>query len=387
MRDTSGKNQNFIKRDVSACQLDCSGKKLEDASLVSNALFTMRRRISRRTVIASLVKGVLIGSFGGEALLELAGCSSPQPASHLPLFIYRGHTDVIKSVSWSPDSKRVASGDIRGVVHVWDALTGNHVVTHDALTPGLSSIAWSPAGNLIASGEDTDSQIEIWEAATGTAMQKHPGLALSVAWSSDGSQLASGGAGVDVWEVPTGKQTFRYRGPEGQPLNTSFWSVAWSPRGDYLAGGTDQGTVEVWEASRWDHLLTNRGHPSWVMSVAWSPDGNRIASGSGGPGQPGEEYTVQIWEALSGVPVLTYRGHTQEVRSVAWSPDGKRIASASWDGTVQVWDAETGSLLLTYRGHIKQVYAVAWSPNGKYIASAGLAEDNPISTVHIWQPG
>src|SRR3989442_7954255 len=87
-------------------------------------------------------------------------------------------------------------------------------------------------------------------------------------------------------------------------------------------------------------LFRSRGHTYFVNSVTWSPDGKRLASAS-------SDTTVQVWDASSGQMLLTYRGHHAYVRSVAWSPDGKRLASAS-PGIVQVWDASSGRTLLTY---------------------------------------
>jgi eukaryotic-like serine/threonine-protein kinase len=68
-----------------------------------------------------------------------------------------------------------------------------------------------------------------------------------------------------------------------------------------------------------------------VHAVAWSPDGTLIASGS-------DDHTVQVWDASTGARLLLYQGHTASVAAVAWSPDGKLIASGSADSTVQVWN-------------------------------------------------
>src|SRR6266436_2032948 len=82
-------------------------------------------------------------------------------------------------------------------------------------------------------------------------------------------------------------------------------------------------------------LYTYRGHSGWVNAVAWSPDGKRIASGS-------QDMTVQVWDAVggdrvaaNGGHVYTYRGHSNPVWTVALSPDGTSIASGSADKTVQ----------------------------------------------------
>src|SRR6266568_1326371 len=82
--------------------------------------------------------------------------------------------------------------------------------------------------------------------------------------------------------------------------------LAWSPDGKYIAIGSDNTTVLLWEIATIKNIYNYTGHITDVFAVAWSPDGKRIASGAA-------------------------------VNSLAWSPDGKHIASASSDSTVQVW--------------------------------------------------
>jgi WD40 repeat protein len=149
-------------------------------------------------------------------------------------------------------------------------------------------------------------------------------------------------------------------------------AVAWSPDGTRIASGSEDQTVQVWDATTGGNVLYSHHPFDEVHNVAWSPDGTRIASA-------GSYWEVWVWNATTAAGIYSYSGHLDEVTAVAWSPDSMRIASASYDKTVRVWDATTGNNVLIYSHHTAPVYAVAWSPDGKYIASA--SDDKK---VRVW---
>lgn len=85
---------------------------------------------------------------------------------------------------------------------------------------------------------------------------------------------------------------------------------------------------------------TLEGHYNSVLSATYSPDGKYIASGS-------KDRTIKIWNAKSGECIKTLKGHTLDVLCVAWSPNGEIIASCSADETIKIWNAKTGDCLQT----------------------------------------
>ncbi|MFN7338945.1 MAG: protein kinase, partial [bacterium] len=95
-----------------------------------------------------------------------------------------------------------------------------------------------------------------------------------------------------------------------------------------------------------DKSLT--GHSSWVDSVIYSPDGRYLASGSW-------DKTIKVWDVVTGTELRTLTGHSDRVRSVVYSPDGRYLASGSWDKTIKVWDVVTGTELRTLTGHSDRV--------------------------------
>ena len=324
-----------------------------------------KQALSRRTVLIGIgIAGVaLVG--GGITWFTI----SQKPAVGSLLFTYKGHSDQVNAVAWSPNGQRIASGSADKTVQVWNATDGSHISTYFGYTNSVSSVAWSPNGQQIAAGS-ADKTVQVWN-STGSGhaftYKRHSDRVLAVAWSSDGKRIAScSDATVQVWNATDGSPIFIYTGSSAVNV------IAWSPDGQRIASARGS-SVQVWNATDGSNVSTYTGHNDEIYAVAWSPDGKQIASGSA-------DKTVQIWNDTDGSSIFTYKGHSSTVNAVAWSPDGQRIASSSSDNTVQVWNGTDGSNVFIYKGHSKSVQTVAWSPNGQHIASGGADK-----TVQVWQ--
>jgi len=180
----------------------------------------------------------------------------------------------------------------------------------------------------------------------------------AVAFSPDGNYVAGGTEGetVNIWEMFTGNEVNTLEG------HNNVMSVAFSHDGKYLASGSRDKSIKVWNFTSGEEYKTLPGHSGWVYSVAFSPDGKFLASGS-------NDKLIFLWEVAAGEKIKTFSGHRDGVASVAFSPDGKFLASGSMDNTLKLWDVETGKAVQTFSAHAAAVYAVAFSPDGKYLAS------------------
>jgi WD40 repeat protein len=246
-----------------------------------------------------------------------------------------------------------------GEATVWDAHTGAPLVELKGLKEWVNSVAVSPDGTRIVTAAATAHgvwvpELKVWDATTGTvlldltpkgwagALVNQGERGVSVAFSPDGRRFVVGarpakdpGRVVQVLDAETGTVLVEMKGSQSLAL-----SVAFSPDGTLIASGTSAGVVMVWDAEKGTALLELKGHTGRVDSVAFSPDGKRIISGSA-------DGTVRVWDAKTGATLAELKDHTGPVTSVSFSADGTRLLTASGvlgdkPGEVFVWDARTG---------------------------------------------
>ncbi|MFG1805203.1 AAA family ATPase [Streptomyces sp. NPDC049040] len=210
----------------------------------------------------------------------------------------------------------------------------------------------------------------------GAVFRGHEGDINAVAWSPEGTRLASASddGTVRIWtlhENPDGATVLARRG--GAPVGT----VAWSPDGRRLAAGARDGGVTVWDTAGWTVLALLSDTAEAVAAVAWSPDGHRLAAGGG-------DRTVRIWDSDTYAPVTVLSEHRRRVSGVAWSPDGHRLASSSVDGAVHVWTVTPptgGGPAAVHSRHHDSVWGLAWSRHGDKLATA--SEDHAVLVLDM----
>ena len=211
-----------------------------------------------------------------------------------------------------------------------------------------------------------------------------------ISWGKDNILAVALGQCVYLWNAGTGdiQHLLNLSGEEDYVT-----SVRWADmpgQSNYLAIGTNDGPVQLWDARAMKKIDTLRGHAARVGSLAWTQ--NILSSGGR------DSVIIQHDIRDSNRVVSTYAGHTQEVCGLEWNEDGTTLASGGNENYLCIWDAamsarrsnngrnmnnrsrDSPRLLLTQ--HQAAVKALAWCPFHRgLLASGGGTADR---TIKFW---
>jgi WD40 repeat protein len=239
------------------------------------------------------------------------------------------------------------------------------------------SIAVSPDGKTVATVQ-SDGTIRLWSTVDGEPLDSiHPQdeVPSRLAFATPTQLMAQFGSGVFKCEIAPKWSLRQVLGtsPGNSEISDRVNSLAFSPDGSRLASGGGEpsrsGEIIVWDtASGAKQFALNGLHSDTVTSLAFSPDGALLASG-------GADRFARIADIATGHQLRFFEGHTGHVLGVAWSFDGRVLATAGADGVVKFWDAATAEKRKQSPAVTREVTAVAaLGRSGQWVAASGEGE-------------
>ena len=146
-------------------------------------------------------------------------------------------------------------------------------------------------------------------------------------WSSTNVLGVALGDSIYLWNATDGaiQQLMQTQGEQSHVT-----SLSWIQQGNFMAVGTSDHKVQIWDVEKLKQVRSMDGHRARVSSLSWN--GPMLSSG-------GRDSTIihhDVREARHKVGTL--RGHTQEVCGLKWSPSGTQLASGGNDNLLNIWD-------------------------------------------------
>jgi len=262
--------------------------------------------------------------------------------------------------AFSPDNPTTSllTGNKEGVAHLWKISTMAPFFTVVHGGGAINSVAYSSDGERLLTG-GADGKAKIWNANNGNFIREldHGSPISEVRFTSDRTLVITaspGGTTVKVWKYIDGtslatiNQVFLAISPDGKKL---------------LTAGVDANSIYAYVynlANPAGTPVTLTGHTDTVNVGMFSPDSSKIMTGS-------DDESVRTWDATTGALGKTLTGHTKAIVSLNFNTAGNTGLSGSEDSTARVWDLDTGFLSRTFSTHTGTVNSVAFSTDEAYV--------------------
>lgn len=226
-------------------------------------------------------------------------------------------------------------------VEIWDLKKKERKTILSGHVENGSVIAFSPDGQMLATGGKMGQPIRVWDVATGKAILdlagEHEMIVTRLLFSRNGTELISGDFDgiVVVWDLKNGKakRAFDIR-------SQGLKCLTWIGDGSMIAAGGYDGKLKMIDIESEEEVGSAPAHKECVYSIASTEDGRLLATG-------GADQVTILWKTEGLVKLKVLGGLGEVTYQVQFTPDGSRLIVCGGSGahSVQVWQIPVERLL------------------------------------------
>eukprot|EP01010_Urceolus_cornutus_P000966 NODE_147_length_2187_cov_275.756782_g120_i0.p1 GENE.NODE_147_length_2187_cov_275.756782_g120_i0~~NODE_147_length_2187_cov_275.756782_g120_i0.p1 ORF type:complete len:571 (+),score=100.06 NODE_147_length_2187_cov_275.756782_g120_i0:55-1767(+) len=284
---------------------------------------------------------------------------------------FRGHDDIVTSVSFSDPPTHFCSSSRDGTVKVWLVDSGEvtHTFQHDAV---VLFCVFSPIDEVVLSA--SGQSFNIWNIPSDmkqATVHAHSAdvNCLSLCRTSSHIASCSDDGSAKIW-APGGVSLVATL----KDHTSAITCVTFGPNPSLLGTASKDGTAKVWHWRSQIVIHTLTGHSQAVTSISFSPVDTCLATGS-------EDGLVIIWKCTvdGDTQMQSLKGYGGCCRAACFTDDGRRIFAAMDDHTAKLWWRAPGQLVSSLHGHEGKVLHCCVS--GNFLLTCGGTQ------VKLWDIG
>ncbi|XP_072595331.1 periodic tryptophan protein 2 homolog [Vulpes vulpes] len=291
-------------------------------------------------------------------------------------FNKEGDFNKLTAAAYHKKTHLLVTGFASGIFHLHELPEFNLIHSLSISDQSIASIAVNSSGDWLAFGCSGLGQLLVWEWQSESCVLKQQGhfnSMVSLAYSPDGQYIVTGGddGKVKVWNTLSGFCFITFT-----EHSSGVTGVTFTATGYVIVTSSMDGTVRAFDLHRYRNFRTfTSPRPTQFSCVAVDCSGEVVSAGAQ------DSFEVFIWSMQTGRLLDVLSGHEGPISSLCFNPVKSVLASASWDKTVRLWDMADSWRTTETLGLTSDALAVTFRPDGAELAVATLN-----SQITFWDP-
>ncbi|XP_077370168.1 PWP2 small subunit processome component [Festucalex cinctus] len=297
---------------------------------------------------------------------------------HVSKHFFNKERDLNKltAAAYHKPTRILVTGFASGIFHLHELPEVNLIHSLSISDQKIASVALNCSGDWIAFGCSGMGQLLVWEWQSESYVFKQQGhfnnLA-SLAYSPDGQYIATGGddGKVKVWNTNSCLCFVTFTEHTSSVSNVAFTST-----GLVVLSASLDGTVRAFDLHRYRNFRTfTSPRPAQFSSLAVDASGELVSAGAQ------DSFEIFLWSMQTGRLLEVLGGHEGPVSCLCFSPVQSILASSSWDGTIRLWDMMDSWQVKETLHLTADALSVVYRPDGQELAVATLNGE-----ISFWNP-